>query len=97
MLNVKANPLIKLVPKAKSIMATSKVVKFPSRIEGQLLLNPSSEAIAKLFSFFSSSLNLEKIKTLASTAIPIERINPPIPAKVKVTGINLNKLKIKAT
>jgi len=38
----------------------------------------------------NSSLVLSKIRTLASTAIPIERINPAIPDKVKVTGINSN-------
>ena len=33
-----------------------------------------------------SSFKRSKIRMLASTAIPIERINPAIPAKVKVTG-----------
>ena len=95
-LKVKAKPLIKLVPRKNKIKATIKVVRFPSLIEGQLLLNPSSRAMEKLCSRFNSSLILENIKILASTAIPIDNIKPPIPAKVKVTGINLNKLRIKA-
>ncbi len=94
MLKVKAKPLIKLVPNQKRIKATIKVVIFPSLIEGQLLLNPSIKETLKLFSCFISSLILEKIKTLASTAMPIERIKPPMPAKVKVTEINLNMLRI---
>ena len=94
MLKVKANPLIKLVPKKNKIKATIKVVILPSLIEGQLLLNPSVSETAKLFSSFSSSLIREKIRMFASTAIPIDSIKPPIPARVKVTGISLNKLKI---
>lgn len=97
MLNVRAKPLTKLVPNQKRIKATIKVVKLPSLIEGQLLLNPSIREVEKFFSSFSSSRMRENIKIFASTAMPIDKINPPIPAKVKVTGISLNKAKIKTT
>ena len=73
------------------IAATNIVVRLPSRIEGQALLKPSSKEMEKLFCWFNSSFIREKIRILASIAIPIDKIKPPIPAKVKVIGINLKK------
>jgi len=84
-IRVKANPLTKLVPNAKRITLTIKVLELLSRIEGQALLTPSSTLAKKLAPLFLSSRILEKIKIFASTAIPIERIKPAIPAKVRVT------------
>ena len=95
--NVNANPLIKDVATKNKIAQTIKELKFESRIEGHALLNPSSIDYAKLFPDFISSFILAKIKIFASTAIPMERINPPMPAKVNVTGINLNIDNVKAT
>ena len=83
------------MPKANKIAATIKVVRLPSLIEGQARLNPSSTAWGKFFPCFNSSLILEKIKMLASMAMPIDKIKPPIPAKVKVTGIILKTAKTK--
>ena len=40
---------------------------------------------------------LSKIRTLASTAIPIEIINPAIPAAVNVTGMSLKSASIITT
>src|SRR6056297_1456124 len=97
MLRVRANPLTKLVPNVKSIIATRSVVKLLSLIEGQALENPSLTDSPKVLLDCNSSFILGKIRILASTAIPIDSINPPIPAKVNVTGINLNKAKTIAT
>ena len=60
-----------------------------SRIDGQARLKPSSMADIFVSPFFISSLVLSKIKILASIAIPIERTNPAIPARVIVIP-NLN-------
>ena len=60
-----------------------------SRIEGKALANPNLSEVAKSLPSLNSSFILSKIRILASTAMPIERINPAIPAKVKVTGIIL--------
>ena len=95
-IKVRANPLTKLVPKLNKIKATKIIVKFPSRTDGQARLKPSSSEIRKPFPRFNSSLILEKIKILASTAMPIDKIKPAMPAKVRVTGINLNKERFKA-
>ena len=65
---------------------------FESLIDGQARLNPSSIAATLERPFFISSLVLSKIKILASTAMPIERIYPAMPARVIV----INNLKIAA-
>ena len=41
----------------------------------------------------SSSFIREKISTLASTAMPIERMKPAMPGRVSVTGMSLNSAK----
>ncbi len=86
---VNANPLIMLVPSQNRITQVISEETFESRIDVHALLNPSSTAPAKLLPAFNSSFVLSKIKMFASTAMPIERINPAMPAKVRVTGINL--------
>jgi len=48
------------------------------------LLKPASIEARKVFSNLNSSFILSKIRILASTAIPIVRIIPAIPGKVKV-------------
>ena len=95
--SVKANPFIKDVATKNKIAQTISELKFESRIDGQALLKPSSIATAKPFPDFISSFILAKIKILASTAMPMERTNPPMPAKVNVTGINLKIDKVIAT
>ena len=94
---VKANPFIKLVATKNKIAQTIRELKLLSRIEGQARLNPSSMACDRPFPAFISSFILAKIKMLASTAIPMERINPPMPARVNVTGISLNMAKTNPT
>ena len=95
MITVKAKPLTKLVPKLNKITATIKSVKLPSQIAGQALLKPSSTATANVLPWRNSSFILEKIRILPSTAMPIDKRKPPMPAKVKVTGMVLNKTKFK--
>ena len=89
--NVKAKPLINDVEKINKIAQTINEFKLLSLIDGQALLNPSLMAKDTDLSSFISSLILAKIKILASTSIPMDKINPPMPAKVKVMGPNLNK------
>ena len=67
----------------------------PSRIEGQARLNPLLMLEILSRPAFLSSFTLSKIKTLASTAIPTDKIKPAIPAKVRVTGISLKIAKTK--
>jgi len=88
-IRVKAKPLTKLVPNENIIRATRIVVKLLSLIEGQARENPVSKARGKSSPFFRSSLNRSKTKTLASTDMPTDKIAPPIPAKVRVTGRSL--------
>ena len=56
---------------------------FASRIEESALLNPSDTALIWPFPFFNSSLMRSKIRTFASTDIPIVRTIPAIPGNVK--------------
>ena len=62
--------------------AVRPVVIFASRIDDNALLKPSLMDCFNPFSFLSSSLTLSKIKTLASTEIPIVRTIPAIPGRV---------------
>jgi len=94
MSSVTANPFTTLVPNQIRIMDVIILETFESLIEVHALLNPSSIAPGRLLPTRSSSFILSKIKIFASTAIPTERINPAIPARVKVTGINLNTARI---
>jgi len=87
---VRAKPCTKEEPNQNRIIATNKVVRFPSRIDGHARVNPSSMATIKFLPARSSSLMREKMSTFASTAIPTDKITPAIPANVRVTGITLN-------
>ena len=91
---VKAKPLIKEVPNQKRIIAVIILEMFESRIENQAREKPVETASRTVLPERISSLTLSKIRMFASTAIPIEIINPAIPAAVKVTGNNLKRAKI---
>ena len=65
------------------------VVIFESRIDGQACSNPESMALTNDRPWCNSSLMRAKMRTLASTAMPMERMNPAIPASVSVTGMSL--------
>ena len=90
---VTANPATmdapNLVPNQNRMMQVMNVATLLSRIDDQALEKPISIAFAKPLPVRSSSFVLSNINTLASTAIPTERMNPATPAKVKVTGMSL--------
>ena len=86
-----AKPLIGPLPKKNNTTAAIIVVTFESRIVAKALENPESIAFLKVLPLRNSSLNLSKIKTLASTAIPIDKIIPAIPGRVKVASNNFNE------
>ena len=94
---VSAKPLIKDVENKNKMAQTISELKLLSRIDGQALLKPSWIANDNPFPSLTSSFILAKIKMLASTAMPIDKINPPMPARVRVTGINLKIERAKAT
>ena len=91
---VSANPLISDVPSQKRMIAVIILEMFESRIENQAREKPLETESEIVLPDRNSSLTLSKISTFASTAIPIDIINPAIPAAVKVTGNNLNKASI---
>ena len=80
--SVVAKPLIGPVPKTNKTKAVTPVVIFASKIDDNALLKPSETACFRPFSLRSSSLTLSKIKTFASTDIPIVKTIPAIPGKV---------------
>ena len=94
---VSAKPFTEEVPSQNKTMAVIILEMFESRIESQARANPSCIASFKCFPLASSSRILSKMRMLASTAIPIERINPARPAAVRVTGISLKIASDKAT
>lgn len=87
---VSANPSIKLEPNQKRIIPVMMLEILESRIESHARENPSFIEVEISLPCLNSSLVLSAIRILASTAIPIERINPAIPAAVSVIGISLN-------
>lgn len=91
MARVIAKPLTKPVVKKYKITQVIKEEIFESRMLGQAREKPCSMAAEIGFPSRSSSFMRSKIRILASTAMPIDKINPATPAKVKVTGISLNK------
>ena len=81
-INVTAKPLIAPIPKKANITPTIIVVKLASKIAENAFLYPSSIARRNDFPAANSSLIRSLIRTLASTAIAIERIIPAIPGNV---------------
>ena len=65
------------------------VVIFESKILVNARSKPAFMAVKRVLPALSSSFVLSKIKIFASTAIPILRIKPAMPASVRVTGIML--------
>ena len=63
---------------------------FESRIAGQALLKPTSIDEASVLPILTSSFILSKISMLASTAMPTDRMNPPMWASSSVMGMSLN-------
>ena len=83
-LRVTANPLMGPDPIQANTNAAIRVVTFASRMVMKALLYPDSIAARTVFSKASSSRILSKIMTFASTVIPMVRINPAIPGRVRV-------------
>ena len=84
--SVTAKPRIAPVPNQIRIKQVINEEAFESRMEVHARLNPCSTAESSERPARSSSRVLSKMRILASTAIPIERINPAMPAKVTVIG-----------
>ena len=61
-----------------------------SRIAGHARRTAASTAAVMVRPALTSSLKRSKISTLASTAMPTERMKPVMPARVSVTGKTLN-------
>tara|TARA_B100000700_G_C14338034_1_gene531343 strand:+ start:62 stop:523 length:462 start_codon:yes stop_codon:yes gene_type:complete len=84
-------PLIGPEPNINNNKAAIKVVIFASKIVEIALSKPFLIADKVLLLFLYSSLILSKIKTFASTAIPIVKTIPAIPGNVNVAPIVPNK------
>jgi hypothetical protein len=99
---VRAKPITRgaaiiLLPNQKRIMQVISVETLPSRIAGQARLKPASiEALSVLPDLISSFI-LSKIRTLASTAIPMESMKAAMLAMVRVTGTILKMVSMIAT
>ena len=87
---VMAKPRIGPVPKKNNTAAAIIVVKFESKIVVKARLKPESIAMRSVFPAFTSSLKCSKISTLASTAIPIDKMIPATPGSVSVASNNLS-------
>ena len=87
-------PLTGPLPKENKANAANKVVKLASTIVEIALWKPESIASKISRPDLYSSLILSKIRTFASTAIPIVKTIPAIPGRVKVAWRRLNKAKI---
>ena len=83
---VTANPLTGPEPNWNRIKAASKVVIFASTIVLKASLKPLSIAPILDLPDLDSSLILSKIRTLASTAMPIVNAIPASPGKVNVAS-----------
>ena len=92
--SVKAKPWMRDVPNQKRISAVMKLEILESRMESQAREKPSFRESWMVLPERSSSLTRSKISTLASTATPMEIINPAIPAAVSVTGMSLKSARI---
>ena len=101
--SVVAKPFIGPEPNINRISAVRPVVIFASKIEDRALLKPSETDCFKPLSLYNSSLTLSKIRTLASTDIPIVKTIPAMPGKVNTApkpdkNPNINTIfKTKAT
>ena len=92
-----AKPWMIEVPNQKRMTAVIIEEILESRIEGHARPKPSLIASDEFLPERNSSLMRSKIRMLASTAIPIERMNPAMPAAVSVTGRSMKIASITAT
>ncbi|GAI78250.1 unnamed protein product [marine sediment metagenome] len=81
------------LPAFTDIEEAKNLVTLLSLIAVQARLKPVSIAAPNVLPVLNSSFTRSKIRTLASTAMPMDRTKPQIPAKVRVTpppGHSLN-------
>ena len=94
MSRLRANPLINpppnRLPNQRRTPQVIRVETLPSRMAGQARLNPTSIEEARVRPTRISSFIRSKIRMLASTAKPMDRMKPPMWGRVSVTGIILN-------
>ena len=83
---VEANPFTVPEPLQNKTTAAIRVVTLPSIMADRALLKPVLMADLTVFPTPISSLIRVNIMTLASTAIPMDRIIPAIPGSVRVTS-----------
>ena len=86
MASTRAKPLITLVPCQNSQPATRSELTFESRMLDQARLKPASMAGPSVFPARIYSFIRSKMRMLASTAMPMLRMNAATPARVRVTG-----------
>ena len=98
MASVEAKPTISVAPKLlPNAYRTEQVISveiFESRIDGHARFQPTSMADASNLPARNSSLMRSKMSTLASTAIPIERTKPAMPASDNVTANILKRASV---
>ena len=89
-----ANPVMSPPPsRSPNQMSTPQVMrveKFPSRMAGHARLNPTSIDDARVRPMRTSSFIRSNIRMFASTAMPMDRMNPPMWDRVRVIGTSLN-------
>ena len=94
MINVVAKDSIGPEPNVLRITAVNKVVMLASKIDDKAFLNPVSTADLTSLPAVCSSRIRSKISTLASTAIPIVKTIPAIPAKLNTAPKDANEPKM---
>ena len=94
---VDAKPLTVPEPLQNRTTAAIRVVTLPSMMADKALEKPVLIADFTVFPTPISSLIRVKMITLASTAIPMDRIIPAIPGKVRVTSNADNRTSSRAT
>ncbi len=95
-IRVCANPLMEPLPKINRTSAAIRVVMLPSKIAERALSKPIFSEDFTVFPVASSSRIRAKMITLASTAIPMERMIPAIPGNVRVISNPFNNRTIRA-
>ena len=90
--SVVAKPTIVPVPKKNSTPAAISVVRLESKIAVNARRKPESIALLTVLPMRSSSLMRSKITTLASTAIPIDKMMPAMPGRDRLMRSTLNKM-----
>ena len=95
--SVEAKPFTVPDPLQNRTAAAIKVVTFPSTIAERAFWKPLSMAVFTAFPAPISSLIRVKIMTLASTAIPMDRMIPATPGSVRVTSKDTKRIRISPT